>query len=396
MNIRRYILALVLSLTQFATAQQQTEQQKQRVIQPVDRQVNADLAAYPQAMPPEGVTQTQPIPADILVSPQPPVLDPAQVKSGAPHREASTWSLQPTPSPTMAGFSAASPSALKKLPPPASAWTLGPTVNPSDRGFSTPLPQALGKFQPGASAWTLGPGLNATERDLATASMSESKKLPLPTDAGNLATAQKFIHQDAASGMIPASAMAGVGRDASMSDLGRRARGMTSAVLSNPYGTRSQFERGMRPDTAGLFDSETLPGSTQSADSTIFSGRHFEHTDTLQGLTSQGLTSPFASSISGTRQRLEASSASYNHLRHFRVAVGRKSELPPELLDSPEARRALRMASSRRHQGEKSSSCKLRSQCSTLASRSRNKTSYHSSQEFRSSMRLRLESTLGH
>lgn len=424
MHIRRYILVLALALVPIAQAQQQTQQQQQRSIQPIDRQVNPAIVALPQQMSPEAVTQTQPIPANILVSPPLPAVDPAQIKPAAPHQEVSAWTLEPTPSLVTAGFSTTSPPSLKKLPPSASTWTLAPAVNPGNRGFSTTLPQALSNLPPPASAWTLGPELNAAERDLAAASMSASGNLPLPASAGKLA--QSAMYQNASTSMIPGSTMAAAGRTvltsmnpgsamaqvtpatlngwtysnpaanrASLSaidgsNLGRLGPGTMGTALPHDLSDpRSLLQSYSRPQDAGLFDSGSSLTTTQMADSQILYGRHFERMDTLQGL-----RSPFASPLSAMGLGPRVSSAGYGSLRS-RIATMRKSELPSELLHDPEVRRALRMASSHGQRDQKSSYCKLRSQCATLEGKSRNRSSSSISRTPQSSMRLRLESTLG-
>ncbi len=423
MDIRRYMLAVALSMAPFAAAQQQqTQQQQQRSIQPIDRQVNAGVMAYPQQMSPEAIIQTQPIPANILVSPRLPALDPAEIKTTAPHQQVSAWTLQPTPSLATPGLSTTSPPPLKKLPPPASRWTLAPAVDPIDTGFSTTLPQALSKLPPPASAWTLGPGLNATERDLATASLSTSSKLPLPAGAEKLAQSARY--QNASSSMISGSAMAAAGRSASASmdpgaampqsapatvngwtytgpvqnqaslpsidglAPGRVGPGTTGAALSpDPSDPRSLLRNHGRLPDAGLLDSGSSLAATEMANSPVLYGRHFERMDTLQGL-----TSPFASPVSAMRVGPRVSPASYSSLRS-RVATMRKSELPPEMLHNPEVQRALRLAASHGQRDQKGSDCKLGRQCATQAAK--NKSGSRISRRSQGNIRARLESTLG-
>src|SRR5271167_4558692 len=132
MHIRHYIFILALSVSQLASAQQQ----QKRTVEPIDRQVNADVLAQPQEMLPEVVAHTQPIPADILEPPQMAPLDPARAKSAAANQTASRWTLGPGANPKDRGFSTASPPALSQLPPPASSWTLGPALKAMEQNTS--------------------------------------------------------------------------------------------------------------------------------------------------------------------------------------------------------------------------------------------------------------------
>ena len=441
MNIRRYMLVLALSVAQFAAAQQPTQQQQQRSVQPIDRQVNAGVVANPQQISPQTMIQIQQVPANILVAPRMPDVDSTQIKPAGTHQEVSTWTLEPTPTLAAAGLSTTSPPPLKKLPPPASTWTLAPTVNPGDHGFSTTLPQSLSSFPPLASAWTLGPGVNATERELATASMAAASHQP-PSGVGNPLSTQSATYQNASRAMISGSRAVpgsqigstsiGTGTAAPQtspttgsayynSTYSNRAYSssvypnsvsnetpgpvigglnsswpgpatMGSALQSDPSEPHSLVQSYGRLPDPGLSDPGNSLTSTQMADSPILYGRHFERMDTLQGL-----TSPFASPVSAMHLGPEISTANYSSLRS-RISTMRKSELselPPELLHSPEVRRALRTASAGGQRGQRSPSCKLRAQCATLAAKSGSKSGSRISRASRSSIRLRLESALG-
>jgi hypothetical protein len=132
MDIRHYTLILALSISHIAGAQQQ----EKRAVEPVDRQVNADVLAYPQETSPEAVILTQPIPANIL--------NPAQVSH--------------------LGADRAKPSSAQQK---ASTWTLGPGSKPTDRDLS-------------AGAWTLGPTLYFAGRNAPTSTNPKSAMGPPP------------------------------------------------------------------------------------------------------------------------------------------------------------------------------------------------------------------------
>ena len=167
---------------------------------------------------------------------------------------------------------------------------------------------------------------------------------------------------------------------------------MGSALQSDPSDPRSLMQSYGRLPDPGLFDSGSSLASTQMADSPILYGRHFERMDSLQGP-----TPPFASPVSAIRLGPGISTANYRSLRS-RISTMRKSELselPPEVLHSPEVRRALRMASAGGQRGQRSPSCKLRAQCATLAAKSGSKIGSRISRASKSSTRLSLESALG-
>ncbi len=372
MSIRHYTFILVLSMSQLAGAQQQQQQQQQRSIQPIDRQVNADVVAQPQEMLPQVAAHTQPIPADILEPPRLPPLDPVRSKSGTANQTASRWTLAPGANPKDRGFSATSPPALSQLPPPASVWTLGPTSNSMNHGLSTTSPPALGQIPPPASAWTLGPSLKAMEQNASASATTQAA----PT-AVNGWMRPKSVPDKTSLALVPGQALDQMGSGT-----------FDTAFRPDLSGTRSLFQTDdSRP---GLADSaaaggETGLAATEAANGAILYGKHFEPTRPFRGL-----ESPFTSPMSATGQARQLTPSRYSSLHSATV---RESELPSELQHRPEVRRALRIASSHGQHDEKGSYCKLRPQCATQAAR--NKSTSRISRRSQASMRLRLESTLG-
>ena len=373
MNIRHYTFILALSMSQLVWAQQQ-----KRAVEPIDRQVNADVLAQPQQMLPDVVTHTQPISADILEPPQLAPLEPARSKSAAANQTASRWTLAPGANPKDRGFSTTSPPALSQLPPPASSWTLGPALNPMDRGLSTTSPPALNQLPPPASSWTLGPSLKAMEQNT-SASI-------------NPAPAMTQVAPTAASGwMHPKNVPDKTSLPLAPGQAPDRLGSGTIGTASRPdlSGTRSLFQTDnsrRRPDDPGAVGAETGLAATETANSAILYGKHFEPTQPVRGL-----ESPFASPMSATRQTRQLSPNGYVSLHSHSVTL-RESAVPAQLRHRPEVRRALRMASSHGQRDGKSSYCKLRPQCATQA---KSKSSSRVSRRSQSNTRLRLESALG-
>lgn len=350
MNIRHYTFILALSISQLVWAQQQ----QKGAVQPIDRQVNADVLAQPPQMLPEVVTHTQPIPADILEPPQLAPLDPARAKSVAANQTASRWTLAPGANPKDRGFSTTSPPALSQLPPPASSWTLGPALKAMEQSTSASKNPAPAGTNPASAMTQAAP--TAVSSSTRPKSVPDKTSLPL----------------------IP-------GQNA----LDRLGSGTIATAFRPDFSeTRSLFQRDdsrRRPDDSGAVGAETA--ATDTASSAILHGKHFEPMQPIHGL-----ESPFASSMSVTRQAGQLSPSGYSSL-HSRAATARQSELPAQLRHRPEVRRALRMASSHGQRDQKSSYCKLRPQCATQAAK--NKSSSRISRGSQASMRLRLESTLG-
>jgi len=337
MTAHRYILVLALALSQLAWAQQQ----QKRAVEPIDRQVNADVLAQPQQMLPDVVTHTQPIPADILEPPQMAPFDPARAKSVAANQTASRWTLAPGANPKDRGLSTSSPLAVSQLPPPASSWTLGPALKAMEQNPSAGInpARAMTQAAPTAvSAW------------MRPKNVPDKTSLPLTP------------------GQAPDRLGYGTIDTAFQPDLSE---------------TRSLFQRDdsrRRPDDSGAVGAETGLAATVTANSAILYGKHFEPTQAIRGL-----ESPFHSPMSATRQTRQLSANGYASL-HSHAATVRESELPAQLRHRPEVRRALRVASSHGQRDQKSSYCKLRPQCATQA---KNKSSS------RISRRSRFESALG-
>jgi len=344
MTAHRYILVLALALSQLAWAQQQ----QKRAVEPIDRQVNADVLAQPQQMLPDVVTHTQPIPADILEPPQMAPFDPARAKSVAANQT-------------------------------ASRWTLAPGANPKDRGFSTTSPPALNQLPPPASAWTLGPALKATEQNTSAGiNPASAMTQPAPTAVSGLMR-PKSVADKTSLPLIPGQAPDRPGSGT-----------IATAFQPDLSGTRSLFQTDnsrLRPDDSGAVGAGTGLAATVSANSAILYGKHFEPTQPVRGL-----ESPFASPMSATRQARQLSPNGLASL-HSHAATVRESELPAQLRHHPEVQRALRSSLSSGQRGEKHTHCNLRQQCSTPAAKS--KSSSRISRRSQSSMRLRLESTLG-
>jgi hypothetical protein len=331
-------------MSQVAGGQQPQPQQK-RAVEPIDRQVNADVRAQPQEMLPEVVSHTQPIPADILEPPQLAPPDLARAKSGAANQT-------------------------------ASRWTLGPGANPKDRGFSATSPPALNQLPPPASAWTLGPALKAMEQNTSAGTNPASAMTQVAPTAASGRMRPKSVPDKTVLPLIPGQARSGSGT-------------IDTAFRPDLSETRSLFQRNEsrgRPDDSGAVGAETGLAATVSANSAILDGKHFEPMQPTRGL-----ESPFASPMSATRQTRQLSPNGYASL-HSHAATGRESELRKQLRHRPEVRRALRMASSHGQRDGKSSYCKLRPQCATQA---KSKSSSRTSRRSQSNTRLRLESALG-
>ena len=370
MNIRHYTVILALSVSQIAWAQQP----EKRAVQPIDRQVNADVLAQPQEMLPEVVTHTQPIPADILEPPQLAPLDPARSKSGAANQTASRWTLALGASPKDRGFSTASPPALSQLPPPASAWTLGESLNPMDRGLSTTSPPALSQLPPPASSWTLGPSLKAMEQNASASTNPASAMTQAPPTAVSSSSRPKSVPDKTSFPLIP----------------GHGSRTIDTAFQPDLSENRGLFQKDdsrRRPDDSGAVGAETGLAATETANNAILYGKHFEPTQPIRGL-----ESPFASPMSATRQAGQLSPNGYSNL-HSHATMARESELPAQLRHRPEVRRDIRLASSHSQRDHKNSYCKLRPQCATQAAKS--KSGSRISRRSESNTRLRLESALG-
>ena len=343
MNIRHYIFILALSVSQLASAQQQ----QKRAVEPIDRQVNADVLAQPQEMLPEVVAHTQPIPADILEPPQMAPLDPARAKSAAANQT-------------------------------ASRWTLAPGANPKDRSLSTTSPPALSQLPPPASAWTLGASLKAMEQNTSASTNPAPAMTQAPPSAVSGWMPPKSVPDKTSLPLTPGQAPDRLGSGS-----------IYTAFRPDLSETRSLFQRDdsrRRPDDSGAAGTETGLAATETANSAILYGKHFEPMQPVRGL-----ESPFASPMSATRQTRQLSTGGYSSL-HSRATV-RESEVPAQLRHRPEVRRVLRMASSHGQRDQKSSYCKLRPQCATQAAKS--KSGSRISRRSQSSMRLRLESTLG-
>jgi len=370
MDSRRYILVLALLISQLAAAQQQ---QPQRSIQPIDRQVNADVLASPQEMLPEVVTHTQPVPADILEPPQLATPDPTRSKSDTANQTVSRWALAPMANPKNRGFSATSPPALSQLPPPASAWTLGLASNSTNHGLSTTSPPALGQLPRPASAWTLGPSLKAMEQNASASAATQAA----PTAVSGWMR-PKGVPDKTSLALVPGPALDRMGSGT-----------FDTAFRPDLSETRLFQKDDSRPglDDSAAVGAETGLAATEATNGAILYGKHFEPTRAFLGL-----ESPFTSPMSAARQERQLFPNRYASL-HSHAATARESELPSQLRRRPEVRRALRMASSRGQHDEKGSYCKLRPQCATQAAK--NKSSSHISRRSQSSMRLRLESALG-